>query len=535
MLTVSLMGGLEVRIDGRPCPVRRTISQHALAYLALHPDVDIDRRHLAYGLWPDVSPTAAMRQLRTALHWLNADLGGRLSQPPPVLEARRLMVRWSGRGRVVTDVETLSRAAQSVLDLPAGAEAEATAVRAAFEAAATDHSGTLLPGWDDAWVLTARRRLEGLVLAALERLVTGHRRAGDSQTAMRLAELLRSHEAGVAGADRIVGAPVATSSRRKNATAAGGGAATLLGRDQALRDLAIAVQGHRLVTLTGAPGVGKTALAAALARAIGGAFGGGALWLDLGDVEPGTAAAKAVAEAWANAADLPTDTPGTTIGAGAGRLVVVDGADAVFDGVGAVVDAMLADDPTAHVIVTSRQPLGLDGEHVVGVPPLAPGDAAAVFAAAAEAPVDDAVVRAVVRACDGLPLGLVRAAQALREQPVDAILAAAASRPDRLGPRAPAGPVRHRNLATALASSWAAVGVEGRRLIVVLAAADDGLPMAELAAAVGPPTDRSALLGAIRDIVDRGLVDVVAAADGRPTRYRVLRPIAAYALANAAP
>ncbi len=532
MLTLALIGGLEVCVDGRPCRVRRTISQRALAYLALHPDVDIDRRHLAYGLWPDVPPAMAMSQLRSALHWLNADLGGRLSQPPPILEARRRNVRWSGRGRVVTDVGALSRAAQSVLDLPAGAETGASAERAALEAAVADHPGRLLPGWDDDWVLAARRRLEGQVCAALERLVSSHQRAGDSRTAQRLDELLRSLATAHAGAERFVGEAVAPSPTWRDATAAAGATASLIGRDRALREVIAAVQGHRMATLTGAPGVGKSALASAVARAIGGTFGG-ARWLDLSEVEPGTAAAAAVAEAWAQAADVASDAHGPTIRAATGRLVVVDGADTVYDGVGTAIEAMLADDPTAHVLVTSRRPLGLDGEHVVAVAPLDPAHAAALVVAAAEAPVDVAVVRVMVHASDGLPLGLVRAAQALREQPVEALVAAAASRPDRLGPRAPGGPVRHRNLATAIASSWAALGIEARHLIVALAAANDGLSIAALADAVGPVTDRSALLGAIRDVVDHGLVAVVAAADGRPTRYRVLRPIAAYALANA--
>ena len=202
----------------------------------------------------------------------------------------------------------------------------------------------------------------------------------------------------------------------------------LIGRTEDVAALADLVERERLVTLVGVGGVGKTRLALAVAAALASGFADGCWLVELAAVAEGSEVARTVAAA----IGAPMSDLGGLVGYLADRrmLLVLDNCEHVLADAADLLDALLAACPEVHVVVTSREPIGLDGEQVrrvqsLGVPAVdaAPGEAAQAAAvrllvARAAAVSDrfeigDANVAAVSEICrhlDGIPLAIELAA-----------------------------------------------------------------------------------------------------------------------------
>ncbi|SFP23400.1 Predicted ATPase [Geodermatophilus dictyosporus] len=203
---------------------------------------------------------------------------------------------------------------------------------------------------------------------------------------------------------------------------------SLVGRDDEVPTLRRSLSRHRLVTLTGPGGAGKTRLAVEAVRAAERTV----WWTDLADTPPGGAVAAVAAATGTGLTSTDDAVPELVRGIG-GRdaLLVLDTCEHRAGEVAALVRALTAGCPRLAVLATSRRPLGVPGELVRPVPPLplpATGDAdlPAVTASpavrlyaerAAEARpgfVLDAGnardVAAVCRLLDGLPLAIELAA-----------------------------------------------------------------------------------------------------------------------------
>jgi predicted ATPase/DNA-binding XRE family transcriptional regulator len=182
---------------------------------------------------------------------------------------------------------------------------------------------------------------------------------------------------------------------------------------------------RRLVTLTGPGGVGKTRVALAVADAATHTVG----WVDLAPLRDPADVPYAIAET----VGLPSDpgrSPVDVLRQWAVRspgLLVLDNCDNLLDAVADLVAGPLAGPEGVRVLTTSRERIGVPGEHVIVVPPLSlprPGhrdpdaDAVRLFAdrAAQAAPgfiLDDTLldrVTDICRALDGLPLAIELAA-----------------------------------------------------------------------------------------------------------------------------
>ena len=352
------------------------------------------------------------------------------------------------------------------------------------------------------------------------------------------------------------------------------GLAPLLGRDAELRTLGDLVDRHRLVTLVGAGGMGKSRLAQALLQARRGHYPHGVCWVELGPLSAAETvpAAHSAAVAGAIAAALglehrPDDLLAGLVRAAASlqMLVALDNAEHLLDGVARVAESLHAAAPGLRLLVTSQAPLRLAAEQVMRLGALAvpPGPlpaeqaraygAVALFAERAQAAdghfvLTDQNVAAVVTLCrrlDGLALAIELAAARAPTLGVhrvaallDECLKLLTQSPNR------AAPARQRSLRAALAWSHGFLDARAqavfRRLAVVAGSASLGL-IQKIAADFDDDLDEWAVLDALGVLVDRSLVAVLAPADGLPgippnsqpdtraPRYRLLNSPRAFA------
>ncbi|MCW2964599.1 MAG: Transcriptional regulator [Actinomycetia bacterium] len=164
----------------------------------------------------------------------------------------------------------------------------------------------------------------------------------------------------------------------------------------------------RLLTLTGPGGTGKTRLALALAEELAPEFRGGAVFVELAPIRDPAFALPTIAEALGVAPDEVAARLRDT-----STLLVLDNVEQLLPDVAFVTE--LLESPRVHVLVTSRSPLRLTGEHEYPVPSIEITDAVALFEARARAvdpgfhaPVDE--LAEICRRLDGLPLAIELAA-----------------------------------------------------------------------------------------------------------------------------
>jgi predicted ATPase len=198
-----------------------------------------------------------------------------------------------------------------------------------------------------------------------------------------------------------------------------------------VRDL---VDRHRLVTIVGPGGAGKTRLALAVAR--GAQPAAGAWLVELGPITDDSAVAMAVAGALGvpealdpsrlAATGLVTELLSGFIGHRE-VLLVLDNCEHLIEATARLVDALLRACPALRVLATSREGLAVTGEVLWPVPPLATDEAVELFTerALALAPafhVDETSAGIIADICDrldGLPLAIELAAARIRLLPLD--------------------------------------------------------------------------------------------------------------------
>ncbi|MFC4018101.1 BTAD domain-containing putative transcriptional regulator [Micromonospora sp. GCM10011542] len=318
----------------------------------------------------------------------------------------------------------------------------------------------------------------------------------------------------------------------------------LVGRAEALAELRALLPRRRLVTLIGPGGVGKTRLATEAARAL--PLPDGAHLVELAPLPSGD---PRIAEQVLDTLDL-RETAGASVSAmdrlcSALRqrhlLLVLDNCEHVIESVAAVVARLLRDAPEVTVLATSREPLGLTGELLWEVPPLAlPQDsaldavrrsaAARLFAARAAAQqrgfrLDERTAPVVAQLCrrlDGLPLALELAATRVRALGVQGVVDRLDDRFRLLSTQQRDVPPRQRTLTAVIGWSWDLLDDADRAVLARLAVFGDGCTP-EAAEFVC-----QADLDALARLVDRSLV-VLDDSGARP-RYRLLESVAAFCL-----
>jgi len=224
---------------------------------------------------------------------------------------------------------------------------------------------------------------------------------------------------------------------------------SFVGRAEPVREVAGLLRVHRLVTVTGPGGVGKTRLAGQVARLVAGRFADGAWLAELAPVRDPAQVAAVVAAALGIREQPGTPVAGALARVLAGQqlLLVLDNCEHVIGGAAELCAGLLAACDDVRVLATSREPLAVAGEARYRLGPLtlpAPGDTAdggrseavALFADRARR-VDAGfaldgengpVVARLVARLDGMPLAIELAAARVEALGVAGLL-------DRIGDR----------------------------------------------------------------------------------------------------
>jgi hypothetical protein len=171
---------------------------------------------------------------------------------------------------------------------------------------------------------------------------------------------------------------------------------SFIGRESEVAQLQAAVKAHRLVTLTGVGGVGKTRLAVEVAARLADEYPDGVWFFELAAVTDPAAIPDAVA-AVLGITQQPGKTVGESVAAaleGRVRLLVIDNREHVLDAAADLIEAILAHSATVRILATSREGLGVPDEQVWPVRSL---DAAAG--------IDSAAVRLFVERAQGMAPG----------------------------------------------------------------------------------------------------------------------------------
>ena len=147
---------------------------------------------------------------------------------------------------------------------------------------------------------------------------------------------------------------------------------SFVGRCGELAEVRRLLAGSHLVTLTGVGGVGKTRLALRAAAGLARAFPGGVWLVRLDQLRDEALVAQAVAGALGLQDRAGFSPKAALVGYLAGRqlLLVLDNCEHLVDAVAKLADLLLRAAPGLRVLATSREPLNIDGETVLPVPPL---------------------------------------------------------------------------------------------------------------------------------------------------------------------
>jgi predicted ATPase/DNA-binding CsgD family transcriptional regulator len=325
---------------------------------------------------------------------------------------------------------------------------------------------------------------------------------------------------------------------------------SFVGRDGVLADVTALVAGSRLVTLTGAGGAGKTRLGLEVAAGLLDGAGDGVWFADLAPLRDPDLVARTVADVLGVRLDRGQPALELLVEAVGSRslLLLIDNCEHLLGACAKLADGLLRSCPNLALLATSREPLGIDGEHVYRVPSMEVPDSGAGSAAirasesvrllvdradaqGVQLASDEEAVQLAGRICrrlDGIPLAIELAAARLRVMPAAELEGRLDERFALLTGGSRARLPRQQTLRAMADWSWELLTSVERTVLARLSvfAGSFDLAAAEVVASAAdvPAAEVFDHLGAL---VDKSLVQF--GDTGDPDRYRLLETIRRYA------
>ncbi len=391
--------------------------------------------------------------------------------------------------------------------------------------------------------LAERAHLSANGIGALER---GYRRAPQRETlalivrALGLDETLQ-HDLEVAVGSRRTALRGSTPLNLQEP-----GAATFLplsltefvGREAELGAIAGLVCEHRLVTITGAGGIGKTQTALRAVASLEAARIGDVRFIGLAPLGDPALVVSAIAASIGVKEVLHQPLLQTLVASLRNHplLLILDNCEHVVAEAARVAEFLLSSCPELRILATSREPLRSAGEHTYRLPSLTHADAVALFVARARAAdhrfvLDDenaAAVSEICRRLDGIPLAIELAAARVNVLSLKALNERLANQLPTLGSGTRTAAPRQQTMAAAIGWSYDLLSPQEQRVFERLSVFTAGCTL-ELAAPVCGDDEiaEDAVLDLLMSLVDKSLV--VADLDRDEPRYALLEPFRQYA------
>lgn len=323
---------------------------------------------------------------------------------------------------------------------------------------------------------------------------------------------------------------------------------SFVGREREVDEITGLSRAHRLVTLTGIGGAGKTRLALEVGHGQVGSWSGGVRLVDLTTHADPHTVASAVAAALGVRERLDVTALEGLVDhlRDEELLVLLDNCEHLADACGELVQAVLRACPHVRILATSRIALGTPGEVDFSVDPLPiPTDGISADEAAQVASVrllldrgravrrdfatSTAQIETVARICrdlDGLPLAIELAAARAKSLSVDDIAARFGDRLHLLSSRSPLANPRHQTIRSTIDWSHDLLAADEQAVFATLSvfAGDFGLDSAvAICSSAGQPR-ADQVLGRL---VECSLITM--SVQDRATRYRMLELVREYA------
>ena len=318
-------------------------------------------------------------------------------------------------------------------------------------------------------------------------------------------------------------------------------ATSFIGRDAQVVELTSLVGTHRLVTLVGVGGVGKTRLALQVAAELAPTFFDGVWLVELAPVGDPASLPDVVATSLAVTPQAGLSVTESVAQALVGRnlLIVLDNCEHVLDAAAELVETILARTSTVSVVATSREALRLGGEHSWPVPSLevragVASEAVSLFVERARAvnpsfrledPSEVDIVTEICQRLDGIALAIELAAARMVSMSAEEVRSRLNDR-FRLLSGGRRGLRRHQTLRQAVQWSYDLLDDDERRVLGCCSVFADGFDLAAIAAVAGCD-DEFTMLDLVDSLVRRSLVTTEQV--GGRTRYGVLETIRQFA------
>jgi predicted ATPase/DNA-binding SARP family transcriptional activator len=561
---IAVLGPVELRADtGEPVPVAGARLRTLLILLALDAGRAVSIGRLADGVWGDDQPAGAGNALQALVSRLRRAAPGlavaatpsgyRLDLDRDRVDAHRF-TRLVAEGRC-EEALALWRGPTEFPDVARADSVRLEDLRLAarqdwIEARLRAGGGTdLIPELE---ALVAAHPLHEPLAGLLMRALIA---AGQPGRALTVFERIRAELADTLGADpspELAALHVETlrGLRRRSRGNLPAEMSSFIGREDDLLAVRALIAGHRLVTLIGPGGSGKTRLSVEAGQALADSRPDGVWQTELAPVTDPAEVPQAILTALNLRSQVPLARAGlgtvvsesvepltrlTEALAGKDLLLILDNCEHLIDAAASVADALLRAAPSLTLLATSREPLGIPGEQLWPVEPLAvaPSESQAAGYPAVRLLLDRAVaarpgfrldphttgpVVRICRALDGMPLAIELAAARLRTLPVDVLADRLTDRFQVLTNGSRAALPRHQTLRAVVDWSWDLLGDDERALWRRFSVFHGGAGVTAVEQVCGADLD---LIGAL---VDKSLL--VLSGD----RYRMLETIREYGL-----